>query len=386
MHFIIGACLALALALVAPGVQPAVASDWNIVHHDGRDYLPLNDVARFYGFPHPVPAVSEIAPVSITEPNTKKLRLENDAKQLEVTLNGRSVVINGVQQWLAFPVVAVDDQLIISRVDLAKRIEPAMRPEMIPHLAPIKTVVLDPGHGGHDKGAVSIFGAEKDFSLDVCLRAKKLLEAKRFKVVLTRSTDVFVPLHERPAVANRIPDCIFVSVHFNQAGWNPAANGFEIFSLTPRGAPSMEDGSITVRDLRSEPGNVVDVPSVALAASIYHSMLGNIPNTDRGMKHQRFAVIRLAKVPSVLIEGGFVSNSNEVRQIATPAWRQKLAESIVTGIEGYKALAEHKVPPKLVADYRRTSPTNVTMSEAPAVVTNTQSSMPAEGGSEPKTQ
>ena len=73
---------------------------------------------------------------------------------------------------------------------------------------------------------------------------------------------------------------------------------------------------------------------------------------DRGVKHARFAVIRLAQVPAVLIEGGFVSSDTEARQIATPAYRQELAEAIVTGIEGFKTLAEHKIPPKLVAEYR----------------------------------
>ena len=71
------------------------------------------------------------------------------------------------------------DQLILSRLDLSKTIEPSLRPELINGLNPVDTVVLDPGHGGHDKGAVCIFGNEKDFALDVCFRAKRLLEGKR---------------------------------------------------------------------------------------------------------------------------------------------------------------------------------------------------------------
>src|SRR5215210_9462259 len=116
MRFFHCACLALILALalaVPPEDASAAGADWNVVRHEGRDYLPLNDIAKFYGFPNPVPAVSQIAPVSITEPLTKKLLLDNGKQQLEVTLNGRSVLINGVQQWLAFPIVAQDDQLIV---------------------------------------------------------------------------------------------------------------------------------------------------------------------------------------------------------------------------------------------------------------------------------
>jgi N-acetylmuramoyl-L-alanine amidase len=125
---------------------------------------------------------------------------------------------------------------------------------------------------------------------------------------------------------------------------------------------------LSLHDLHGEPGNVADVQSLALSESIYHSLLGNIPQVDRGVKHARFAVIRLAQVPAVLIEGGFVSSDTEARQIATPAYRQELADAIVTGIEGFKTLAEHQIPPKLVAEYRHeTAPT---LQTTPIVQTN----------------
>ncbi|MEA3187557.1 MAG: N-acetylmuramoyl-L-alanine amidase, partial [Chthoniobacter sp.] len=327
----------------------------------------LDQIAKFYGLPTPVPPVRGILPASTAQPSAKKLRLEAGRRQLEVTLNSREIILNGVKQWLAFPVVDVNDQLAVSRLDLSKTLEPMLRPELIKDLKPVETVVLDPGHGGHDKGAVSIFGNEKDFALDVCTRARPLLEAKGLKVVMTRASDVFIPLEQRARVANSLPNSIFVAVHFNAAPVNAWASGFEIFSLTPRGAPSMDEGLLSTRDLRDEPGNALDNASTALTSSIYHALLGNIPQADRGIKHQRFAVIRLAKVPSVLIEGGFVTNPSEVRLIAAPAWRQKLAEALVAGIEGYKALAEHHVPPKLVADYQRAMQPP---GETPAVVTN----------------
>lgn len=371
MNFLRCAACALGLLLsAAPPALRAAPSDWQIVRVDGSDYVPVENLAKFYGFPTPVPPASQLTAPNSLEPLTKKLLLDNGRQQLELTLNSREALINGVRQWLAFPVTAHDDRLLISRLDLAKAIEPNLRPEMIAGLAPVRTVVLDPGHGGHDRGAVSVFGNEKDFALDVCQRAKKLLEAKGLKVVMTRSSDVFVPLQKRPAVANQIPNSVFVAVHFNDALSNPAASGFEIFSITPRGAPSTADATLSTRDLRNEPGNAVEVPSLALSLSIYHSLLGNIPEVDRGIKHARFAVIRLSTVPAVLVEGGFVSSSSEVRLIANPAWRQKLAEAIVTGVENYKALAEHRVPPKVLADYRRTSPADISMQQAPTVVTN----------------
>jgi N-acetylmuramoyl-L-alanine amidase len=361
------------LLLVSTALHSARAGDWEVLRHEGRDYVSVQSLARFYDFPENVPPVSQMPPASPTEPLAKKILLDNGKHQIEFTLDSRLAVIDGVNQWLGFPVAAEDDKLIVSRIDLSKTIEPSLRPELISGLNPVDTVVLDAGHGGHDKGAVCIFGSEKDFALDVCFRARKLLEAEGLKVIMTRSDDTFIPLEERPTVANVTPNSIFVAMHFNDAG-NPDASGFEIYSITPRGEPSTSDNTLALHDLSPEPGNVTDVPSLALSESIYHSLLGNIPQVDRGVKHARFAVIRLAQVPAVLIEGGFVSSDTEAREIATPAYRQQLAEAIVTGIEGFKTLAEHKIPPKLLSAYRHQ--TVPSLQTAPVVFTNAAPALP----------
>ncbi len=338
----------LLIMLVATTLHAADFA-WKIERFDGRDYVTLSQIVEFYGFTSPLSPVNNV------------ISLETDKAQLQITLNSREVEINGVQHWLAFPVLATDGKVLVSRLDLAKIIEPSLRPEFIPGLQPVKTVVLDPGHGAEDRGAVSRFGSEKDFALDVCMRARRLLENRGYRVVMTRTTDVLIPLEERPQLANRTPDSIFVSVHFNASSENGQASGFEVFSITPRGAPSTADEEIGLRDLRSEPGNVIDVQSGALATCVYHSLLGNIPQADRGVKNARFAVIRLATVPAILIEGGFLSSVSDSSLVASAAWRTKLAEAIVDGIDSYKNLAERKLPPRTVADYRRVAPGNVTL-------------------------
>jgi N-acetylmuramoyl-L-alanine amidase len=363
---------AAAIALLALGAVPrqARAGDWDVIRCDGRDYVTVQNLATFYGFAAPVPPVSQLPPADPAAPMTRRLLLDNGKHQIQFTLNDRLAVIDGVNEWLGFPVIARDDKLLISRIDLSKIIEPTLRPELITGLNPVDTVVLDPGHGGHDKGAVCIFGNEKDFALDVCFRIRKELEAKGLRVLMTRADDTFIPLEQRPTVANVTPNSVFVAIHFNDAA-NPDASGFEIFSITPRGEPSTADNTLALHDLVPEPGNATDAQSLALSQSIYYSLLGNIPEVDRGVKHARFAVIRLAQVPAVLIEGGFVSSDTEARKIATPAYRQALADAIVTGIEGFKTLAEHKIPPKLLAAYRE--PPAPTSPAAPVVVTNSTS-------------
>lgn len=283
------------------------------------------------------------------------MTLENGHNRLVLVPNSRQAEINGVIQWLDFPAIVQEGRLLISRLDLSKTVEPRLRPEKVEGLKPVTTVILDPGHGGHDHGAASNFGYEKDFALDVALRAREILEKGGFKVLMTRSSDIFIPLHERPDVANHTADSIFVSIHFNSATSNSAARGFEIYSCAPRGAPSTNDGAFTARDLREEPANAVDVQSTVLSGAIFHSLLGHVPLPDRGIKHARFAVLRLCSQPAVLIECGFVSNLADRSLIASPSWRAQVAESIADGIENYKELAEQHIAPKMMVDYRRAS-------------------------------
>ena len=361
----------------------AFAGDWTLSRFEGRDYVPLGEIAKFYGFPAPPPVAHDVVlapaaptptPAPAPTPAAKVLaeavaeseavgnsvepmgghvvKLENGKAELSVTLNSREAEINGVKQWLAFPTRIQDGQVLVSRLDLSKVIEPRLRPEKVQGLKPVTTVVLDPGHGGQDKGALCRYGYEKDFALDVALAARKLLEKQGIKVVMTRSADIFVPLHERAAVANGIKDSIFVSIHFNSATSNPNARGFEIYSLAPRGAPATNDGIFNVRNLREEPGNVVDTQSTALAGTVFHALLGNVPLPDRGVKHARFAVLRLCTQPAILVECGFVSNAADSALIGSTGWRNQVADAIVTGLDGYKELAEQGHKPRLMVEYR----------------------------------
>ncbi len=242
---------------------------------------------------------------------------------------------------------------MVSRTDVAKTIEPLVRPHRVPDVGKVQTVVLDPGHGGHDKGQVSRYGAEKDFALDVARKLRPILQAKGLRVVMTREGDYFVPLEVRAKIANSARNSIFVSIHFNATNDDPNATGFEIFSFTPRGAPSTSDGTVAASSVNMQPGSSADAQSLALSVCIYHSLLGQLREYDRGIKRARFAVLRLTKVPAVLIEGGFLTERGESKLISNKDWRAKLAGAIGIGIENYQALPIKKQPPMIVADYRR---------------------------------
>jgi N-acetylmuramoyl-L-alanine amidase len=317
------------------------AEDWQIIKVSGSDYLSVDNISKFYGLP------AEVVPVG------GKMRLETVSNPLEFVQGSREVMINGARSWLCFPVIEHDGRFLVSRTDLAKTIEPLLRPQRVPNAGKVETVVLDPGHGGHDKGALSRYGSEKDFALDVARTLRTLLQAKGLRVIMTREGDYFVPLEVRAQIANAARNPIFVSIHFNATDRDPNATGFEIFSFTPRGAPSTSDDSVAPSSLSMQAGTAVDAQSVALSACIYHSMIGHIPEFDRGIKRARFAVLRLTRVPAVLVEGGFLTERGESQLIAKKDWRVKLAQAIGAGVESYVALGVKKQPPMLVADYRR---------------------------------
>jgi len=349
------AVASLASAIAMLQTAAFAADNWKIIKVSGSDYLSVDNVSQFYGLPAGIAASSEKG-----EPETVK-------NPLEFVSGSREARINGARSWLCFPVIEHDGKYLVSRTDVAKTIEPLVRPHRVQNVGKVQTVVLDPGHGGYDRGQVSRFGYEKDFALDVARKLRPLLQAKGLRVIMTREGDYFVPLEVRAQIANAARDSIFVSIHFNATNDDPNATGFEIFSFTPRGAPSTSDSAVAPSALSTQPGTTVDAQSMALSACIYHSLLGHLPEFDRGIKRARFAVLRLAKVPAVLIEGGFLTEKGECKLIAQKDWRTRLAHAIGVGIESYRVLGIKKQPPLLVADYRKqikSSPTDFVVPDA----------------------
>jgi len=328
-------------SLALPSSTAIAAGEWQVIKVNGHDYLSVDNISKFYGLP------AEVAP------SGAKIQSEKADVPLGFVSGSREAMINGARSWLCFPVLEQDGKSLVSRTDVVKTIEPLVRPHRVPSVGNVQTVVLDPGHGGHDKGQVSRYGAEKDFALDVARKLRPILQAKGLRVIMTREGDYFVPLEVRAKIANSARNSIFVSIHFNATNDDPNATGFEIFSFTPRGAPSTSDGNLTASAVNMQPGSSVDAQSMALSACVYHSLLGHLPEYDRGIKRARFAVLRLTKVPAVLIEGGFLTERGESKLISNKDWRDKLAGAIGVGIENYQALPIKKQPPMIVADYRR---------------------------------
>ena len=221
-------------------------------------------------------------------------------------------------------------------------------------MRPFKTVVLDPGHGGIEKGATNIHGMEKDFALDVALAA----QADARSEGLPRRHDARRAMCRcrcttAPRIANATKDCIFVSIHFN-ATEQPARG--RLRDLLAHAARRALDATTTISPPSSrnmQAGSPVDAQSFGLSMSVYHAMLGYMPQFDRGIKRARFAVLRLTQVPAILVEGGFVSEREESQADREQGMARQARAIDRVGIENYRGLAEKKQRPMLLADYQR---------------------------------
>ena len=254
---------------------------------------------------------------------------------VEARSDARRAQINGVQVWLAFPVLYQNGRALISQIDLSETLGPVLSPPKTPRGINIKTICLDPGHGGRDPGNRAGSNEEKKFTLLLAQEVSAQLRAAGFDVVLTRNNDSFVDLPARPAIARRRGADLFVSLHFNstEEGRNEV-KGTEIFCLTPAGATSTNARG--EGDTRWVTGNKNDEKNMLLAYQMQKSYEKNLNVEDRGVKRARFQVLREATMPGILIEGGFMSHPAEGRRIYDPAYRKQMAKAIVEGIQAYK--------------------------------------------------
>ena len=217
----------------------------------------------------------------------------------------------------------------------------------------ISRIVIDPGHGGHDPGAQSKGLNEADLVLDVALRLQKLLlKSPGVEVVLTRSTDVFIPLEERTAIANREGADLFLSIHAN-ASRNPTARGVETYFLnfasnTEAEAVAARENSASGQTMHNLPDIVKaitlnnkldesrDFATLVQRAMVDHLANGNKGVRDLGVKQAPFVVLIGAGMPSVLAEISFVTHQQEGRLLKTGAYRQKIAEALFDGLREYQ--------------------------------------------------
>jgi N-acetylmuramoyl-L-alanine amidase len=232
-----------------------------------------------------------------------------------------------------------------------------------------RRIVIDAGHGGHDPGTIGRRGLqEKDLVLDVALRLDRLVRQElRTDVVLTRSTDVFVPLEERTAIANQKEADLFVSIHAN-ASRNPTANGIETYYLNFAKSPHAE--AVAARENAISPATLKDLQNLVkaitlnskidesrdLAASIQEGMVKGASEQhdtpDRGVHTAPFYVLIGANMPAVLAEIAFVTHPEDEKRLDTPQYRETIARSLLSGLRSYLEALD-RTPSRQLTDAAR---------------------------------
>jgi N-acetylmuramoyl-L-alanine amidase len=223
----------------------------------------------------------------------------------------------------------------------------------------VNRIVIDAGHGGHDDGTIGPNGVlEKDVVLDVALRLAKLVQSRMgAEVVLTRSDDTFIPLHERTALANERKADLFLSIHANSSP-APSVAGTETFFLNFTNSPAALDvasrenagadksvgelmnliQTITLNDKITESETFAQTVQTSLFSQAAKS---NATARNRGVKRAPFVVLIGASMPSILAEIGFLSNAKDEANLNKPEYRQKVAEAIFKGLSQYSQSLSH---------------------------------------------
>jgi N-acetylmuramoyl-L-alanine amidase len=223
-------------------------------------------------------------------------------------------------------------------------------------LRPVRTVVLDAGHGGRDPGAIGVGGIEeKDVTLRLARELRKRLRERGFRVVMTRDQDRTLDLEERTAIAEGAGGDVFVSLHCNAAP-RPGLHGIETYSLNE--SDEQHSVQVAARENGIAPGEV-DVlqrtvaqlrvseasgPSWVLAELVHHQLLQGLREhyegvNDLGVKKGPFYVLFLSSMPSILVEAGFLTHRDEAKRLHNAAYMTRLAESIAEGLSQYRERA-----------------------------------------------
>ncbi len=307
--------LVAGLAVAAPAPSGPVGRVWI----NGHEYVRLSDWARWKG-------------LQLQWVSRQELRLTGSTARLGFTVNTQKITVNGVNLWISAPVALQNGAPCVSAVDLQATVQPLLWPAR--RAGRPSLICLDPGHGGKDAGNRQGRSAEKDCTLSLARELASRLRAAGYRVFLTRSWDTYVGLEERAETARRRGADLFISLHFNAV---PASDvrGSEVYCLTPPHTASTNargEGAET----GSLPGNLQNEANLQLAWHVQRSLVTRMALEDRGVRRARWAVLRPARMPAVLIEGGFMSNPTEYRNICSSAWRSQLAGAIAEGVKSYQ--------------------------------------------------
>lgn len=310
------------------------------------DYVYLKDFCRLYDF------------VWDWDTLGKKLVLYREGVKVDLAFGSSIGLINKRRIDLKDKVKIYNNEVAIpySLVDeVSKILYPPVPARLPPGVYKIRRIVIDPGHGGKDPGAVGRGGIkEKDVVLDIARRLKRYLEERGIEVILTRNDDRFISLWRRAHLANKKKADLFLSIHANSSRQREA-RGFEVYYLSDRMDESskvlaklenavleFEEGPFNTENtaLAATLWDIIQTQNRAQAIRLANHISNKIDRIDwlnnRGIKGANFYVLKGVNMPAILIETGFISNRTESQRLSNPYYSQEIAQAIGEGILTYK--------------------------------------------------
>ena len=270
------------------------------------------------------------------------VQLSGRSAKVVLEVDSREAQVNGVEVWLSFPVLQRGGACYLARLDAETTLQPLLSPPGARPGATLNKLCLDPGHGGKDPGNCVGSEQEKKYTLLLAQEVRQCLARAGFKVSLTRTSDKFVELPDRPEIARARNVDMFISLHFNAVETSKSSvRGAQVFCLTPAGASSTNAGGEGAGAGWCA-GNRNNEKNLFLAYEVQKSLTRNLALEDRGVRRARFAVLRDAVMPAILIEAGFMSHPAEGKKIFTASYRKQLAQAITDGILAYRNGVERR--------------------------------------------
>lgn len=266
----------------------------------------------------------------------KQITLRGKFNIIEMEGDSRRASFNNVNFWFSTPPARRWGHWTMRQNDIDKMLTPLLNPSTAVKNKGYRVIVLDPGHGGRDKGANDLRRGiqEKQIVLELAKDVRDILKRYNLDARLTRWQDVNLELDERCQYAAKVKADLFVSLHLNAAE-NDDSSGVETHILPPAGCPITASSKVNGRDIPAYPGNQHDGANMVLGYILQKSLLKYTRAEDRGVRRSRFQVIKNAPCPAALVECGFISNRKEREKLMNLEYRGRIARALAEGIIAY---------------------------------------------------
>lgn len=306
--------------LLAPGLLPAVSAVtadgamWSSAAAESDGYVPLEELRSFY----------KLLPLSGQKPGVTAAG--NGELSLVFGPDPRDLLLGGIYCRLSHPVRQDAARgLLVSETDALKLIDPVLRPTYIANRRLVKTVVLDPAHGGHDTGTVTPYAREADVALVVATMLQQELTKRGYHVVLTRTENRYLSDQQRVDTANNALNPLLISLHLNSG--RSDVSGAETYTVTPA-----EPGADAL------PGNEFDAANAALAAALQSALVRGAGARDGGCRRARYSLLSSLRCPAAMVELGYATHAEEGARLSTDEYQRQLALALADGIERFAAV------------------------------------------------